>query len=204
MAKKPGKYDAVIGDLKFSYGADPDRQEALNGVKKAIVEFVPDPAKPEPTMDVLEDFLLEGVANVDVVCRSLRNAMQGDISALKFAEIYAFIRKVDDELTLRVKLNALLMEAYEQLMHAQYEAEGVTMRYLPDGSSIRCGKEPHAVVVDRDANRKWAIENGLESSLALPWQTVNAMAKKALLEGEPEIPGVELESWPTITYTEKK
>ena len=204
MAKKPGKYDHLIGDLKASLGTDPDHQEILNGVRKAILEFVPDPFVPEPTLDSIEDLLLDVGAELDVINRAMRNALNGDHTAQKYTEVYAMLRKIDKLITAKGKVTALILEAMEQLMAAQFDAEKVTMRYLPDGSSVRCGKEPHAVVVDKVANRLWAIKMDLEDSLTLPWQTVNAMAKKALLEGEPEPDGVEIESWPTVTYTEKK
>jgi hypothetical protein len=72
---------------------------------------------------------------------------------------------------------------------------------LDDGASVRVQYEPHATVVDREANRKWAIANGLENLLSLPWQTVNALTKESLLKGEPEPDGISVTSYPKIVYT---
>jgi hypothetical protein len=93
------------------------------------------------------------------------------------------------------------LEAYGQLIVDQYENEAVTSLKLEDGGTVRVQVEPHAKVVDRNANREWAMKNNLENLLALPWQTVNALAKEALLQGEDPPDGVEISARPKIVYT---
>jgi hypothetical protein len=88
----------------------------------------------------------------------------------------------------------VIIEAHTQILVEQFEVEGVSsMRFSLDADDkrlIRVQSEPYAQVTDRDVHRKWAIDNGLERSLMLPWQTTNALAKERLLAGEPEPDGV--------------
>lgn len=60
------------------------------------------------------------------------------------------------------------------------------------GDTFYVQPEPYASVRDRDANREWAVANGLESLLQIPWQTLNAMTKERLEAGEELPPGVEV------------
>jgi len=84
----------------------------------------------------------------------------------------------------------LMLEAYKQLLADAYEAKGITSMKLDTGPSVSIQLEPKAKVEDRDAFREWCIENDLERSLVLPWQTANALTKERLLKGQPEPDGV--------------
>lgn len=67
-----------------------------------------------------------------------------------------------------------------------YGAGPTTVR-LASGEALDVRYEPVGKVEDKDAFRKWCIENGLEESLQLWPTTMNAITKKKLLNGE-EVP----------------
>jgi hypothetical protein len=58
--------------------------------------------------------------------------------------------------------------------------------------------EPYAVVKDKDAARLWAMANGFERTLQMPWQTLNAEVKERLLNGLAEPDGVVAHSKPKL------
>ena len=84
----------------------------------------------------------------------------------------------------------LMLDAYQSLMVAQFEAEGISSLKLSTGQPIVTYEEPYAQVIDKDAFRLWCIKQGLERSLVLPWQTTNKITKDMLLAGDPEPDGV--------------
>lgn len=111
-------------------------------------------------------------------------------SASALAAEYRRLRDSKDEVEQVVSRLNLELEAIGQLLIQQYEADDTSSIALATGGSVSTQLEPYAQVTDRDACRTWAIENGLERSLALPWQTANAIVKERLLKGEPEPPGM--------------
>lgn len=127
---------------------------------------------------------------VDALKATLR---QTDIasSAVNLAEAYMEWRAKRDALKEELETINLHVEAISQMLCSSYEDEGVTSLKLASGFSISVQVEPYAIVKDREALRLWAIANGLERSLTLPWQTTNGIAKERLLSGEPEPDGVE-------------
>jgi len=212
MGKK-GKYAHVIDLLPRSLGTEPDFQAKVNGVKAAILEpraqNDPGPFTEEFTassdkelsMDALDDLLLEVTALLKVINDALICTVDGQRYASTFARRYRNVRVVKAALEAQEKITNVVEEAYKQVLAEQYEAEGTTNIALEDGGSVRTQYEPHATVNDKRANRIWAVENGLEDSLALPWQTVNAIAKELLLKGEEPPAGVELTARVKVVYT---
>lgn len=86
-------------------------------------------------------------------------------------------------------INAQL-EAARQLLVVGYEDSGITSLKLKDGASIAVESEPYAQVEDKEAYRRWCVENGYEAEMSLAWQTTNAIVKETLLAGRPFPPGV--------------
>jgi hypothetical protein len=117
-----------------------------------------------------------------------------------YAEQYAGLRKEAEELKAKLSDNGLALDAYFQLMYNQYEVEGVHIMGLNSGGSVAIQEEPHARVVDREKFRLWCIANGLESQLALAWQTTNSLMKKYLEQGENPPDGVEALPWPKAVW----
>ena len=112
------------------------------------------------------------------------------MSAVFLASVYKKIREAKDELAAQASKIEVQLKAATQLLIDQYEAEGTTMVRLAEGGSVAVQIKPHATVVDLEANRQWAIQNGLEKLLRLPWATVNTLTGERLLAGEAEPEGV--------------
>jgi hypothetical protein len=118
----------------------------------------------------------------------------GNATALAAAYVDARNAK-ERHAELEVPLN-VEVAAVEQMLWQAYENANV--------SSIKSGdrvvaveQQPYAKVIDPGALRAWAIENGHEGNLSLPWQTVNALAKLAIL-GEGSMPdGIEVQAQTT-------
>ena len=129
------------------------------------------------------------------------------------AKEYSKYRKAKDAAEEEVSACNLMIEMLSQMLAATQEANNPewgaygasdnTLR-LVTGDKIEVRKEPYAVVEDKDANREWAIKNGLERMLGLPWQTINSIAKQRLLVGEAEPDGVKTFVKTKIIYTKMK
>lgn len=113
-------------------------------------------------------------------------------SAAGLAAMYVAVRAEEDDLDEQLSAVHLRKTAIEQMLADQFEAEGTTSMRLASGHSVSVQLEPYTRVVDKDANRLWAIEQGLERQLTLPWQTLNSLAKERLLAGEEPPAGTEL------------
>lgn len=203
-----GKYTHLIANLPRSYGEideDPSSGEKVRAVKKSILESIPDP-KNELSSEALEDLVGEIEAMQKVVNDALIQGLSGRRNAATAARMYRNVRIVRNSYKEQERVNKIIKAAYEQILVETYETEGMTNLKLGDfiGGSIRYEEQPHAKVVDKEANRKWAIASGLENSLALAWGTVNAIAKKALENGEPEPDGTELTKRVKVVYTPDK
>ncbi len=96
------------------------------------------------------------------------------------------------EKALKEKLSGveLALVAYEQLIENAYEEVGITSLKFKEGGSVSLEFVPHATVTDREKFRRWCIDEDLTNSLMLPFQTLNALTKERLLDGQNEPPGV--------------
>lgn len=111
--------------------------------------------------------------------------------AAALAREYALLREERERLEAEASALNLRLEAVSQLMADQFEAEGTAALTLDGGRRVSVYLEPYAQVTDREAFRRWCMEDpDLVRAMALPWQTTNAMTKAMLLRGDPEPPGV--------------
>jgi len=126
---------------------------------------------------------------------------------------YRALRAQQDVLKAQQSEVYLALEATTQLLidsnlrqEDGWGAYGQTPNTLiaASGDRVRIDVEPFASIVDADANRRWAIKEGLERLLSLPWSTLNALTKKRLLAGESEPPGVKTFKKRTIVFTQVK
>jgi hypothetical protein len=98
----------------------------------------------------------------------------------------------------RAKLKKLLkaidleLEAMTRIVVETYESQGAKSIKLDNGVTIRIQSEPTAKALDHDLIRAWAIGDGLERSLQLPYPTMNALTKVRCKEGKPAIPGTKM------------
>lgn len=136
---------------------------------------------------------------------------QADAATLSKA--YAALRKLRDDVEDELSAVNLQIEAYTQLLVASqdageegwgaYGASDNTLR-LVTGDKVEIRKEPYAVVKDKEAHRAWAIAQGLDRLLSLPWQTTNSLAKELLMKGEQPPDGVEVFGRSKIVFTAMK
>lgn len=194
MAKKGGKYSHVIGQLPKFPGENPDRRNIVETVRQSILS-------PDEDVEILEaekhrlvvDALVDSIdKTVKALIKLERGAVATKPWASEFARIYAELRMVRNRIENWDSSFSVLLEAYEGLMIAQFEVEGVSSLKLLNGQPVSTFEEPYAQVTDKEAFRIWCVDQGLERQMTLPWQTVNKLAKDRLLEGEEEPPGVTL------------
>lgn len=124
-----------------------------------------------------------------------------DLPDNELVQAYVSLRAEKSEHEETLSTINLLLEAYKQLIADTYEEKRISSMKLRTGSSVRIQLEPKAVVEDRDVFREWCIANGLERSLALPWQTANSLTKEKLLGGEPEPDGIHAYIYTKIVLT---
>lgn len=126
-----------------------------------------------------------------------------DLRTSSLVHAYVQQRSEVDEMKRRLKQGNLFIEALAQMLVDQMDDEDVTSVKIP-GAAVRVQIEPYAQVRNKEAFRIWCIENGLETSLALPWSATNSITKERLLEGKPEPDGVEAFQKSKIVMTRDK
>ena len=174
MAKKaPGKWDEVNAALKPEPVKDIKKQERINALKDAAMAEITAATTPlAPTL----------------------------------AERYVEARQTEDALATELKQASDAVEAIEQLLAESYQrsqegadeqgwgeygASDKSVR-IASGATVRLEFSPKAMVKDPALHRAWAITEGLEDSLTLPWGTTNTLTKEALLEGRQLPDGVDV------------
>lgn len=195
---KGGKYAGVIDKLTVDFGEEPGQQEKINEVKRQILQ------EPGANLEhaVVEELISEITALQEALNTALIKAVNGNHKASHIARVYEDVRIMEESFKQQAKTTELIKSALEQILVKQYETERTTsLTLMGSGRTIRYQLEPHAKVLDKIQNRIWAIKNGLENSLALPWPTLNALTKDALLRGEAEPDGVEAIARPKIVCT---
>jgi hypothetical protein len=134
-------------------------------------------------------------------------------SPADYGKEYMRLRKAKEDLEEQISLVNLHLEAITQLLvesqdagaegWGQYGASDTMLR-LVTGDTLRVQPEPYAQVVDKDACREWAVKQGLERLLALPWTTINSHVKQRLMNGEPEPDGVKAYVRKKLVFTPMK
>lgn len=182
MAKKPGKYDAVIGDLEPVPVDDQRYQEKVNEYK-----------------DIIKAKAVHTAESLAQEYRELRNGTGNPIDADFTNTLIELLG--DDGISDLAKECNKRMAAYEQLLAeshdhdepgwGMYGASDHTVK-LPDGASVSIQREPTGKVVDKEAFRQWCIANGLETSLQLWPSTANSIVKDRCVNGMPAPDGIKV------------
>lgn len=123
--------------------------------------------------------------------------VKGDLGAVyttpaQLAAAYKTTRLQKEEVEQKSAELHLTLTAIEQLLWDRFEAEDIQSLKLEDGSSVSVQVEPVGKVTNADVFREWAIANGYERSMSLPYQTMNALTKARLLDGDAPPDGVEV------------
>ncbi len=189
MAKRrPGKYAHVVHKLPLFPGDDPDRKALLEELKLIIVA----PPAPDDVVGNVTDLITEIEARVKALLAVERRAAAGKLWASEYARLYAELRMIRDKMGSWDASVGLLLEAYQELMTAQMEAEGMEQLRLSTGQPVSTYLEPYCQIVDKEEHRQWCMAEGLERQMVLPWSTSNSLAKQRLLAGEAEPPGTKM------------
>lgn len=199
MAKKKGKYAEVIGSLPREFGVEPERRDKVNALKGQILST--EPGEHQLTDEALEDLILDVQAWLQVINDNLIRGVANRATAINIAKTFKMVRVLKEVMSKQESITNTIVDAYTEILVNQYEVEGVRSVDLEDGGKIRWEEQPHAKVIDKDANRKWAVQNGMESALSIHWNVLNAIAKDLLLKGEEPPDGVEMTARPKVVYT---
>ncbi len=124
--------------------------------------------------------------------------------ASSIAHTYALLRIEVEEKAAELEEIKTRLTAVMLIMNEQYEAEDASSITLKGVGAIRVQPEPHAIVIDKELHRRWAVDNGYEDSMVLPWGTTNRITKELLLNGKSEPSGVEAFMRPKVIFTEDK
>lgn len=195
MAK--GKYADITPNLPRTWGSeiddDPGYLQRIEAVKTQILDGAKDEGPPEDPAEIIKE--------VRGAIAKARRILQQRIApdrrwGSEYAKAWREARLAKEAVEEEVSEMTVLLRAYEQLMAEQYEVEDVQQIKLEDGGSVAVQWEPTAKIEDKEKFRLWCIAEGLENEMALPWQTANALTKKALLEGRQEPDGITAKARP--------
>jgi len=172
-AKKPkndkpkGKWGHLVGVLpKLEKAETPERQDQIDLLRQEIIEEY---QKEHDGAVPTSGYLVDQY----LACRDAKDAVKAQLHDLE-----------------------LELETLTKMITDNYEAEGISNLHTSDGASVGMHYEPFVVVKDKDANRQWAVKNGLERLLSLPWQTLNSEVKAALESGKAVYDGEKLVGGP--------
>ena len=134
MAKRAGKYSAVLGRLP-TLGIDPARRDAVTQAQEQIKA----PRKTdEECLDALDPArVIEAIATRVLSLVELKKRQTaGKPWASEYARAYAECRAIRDAIAEWDGAFSLLVEAYQWLMIDQMKVEGTTGLKLDSGASI--------------------------------------------------------------------
>lgn len=105
--------------------------------------------------------------------------------------MYSLLRARKEEIEDELYAINIQIAACSQKLIDVFEEHGLSSVKLTTGEAVRTQSEPYAVVRDKELFRQWCIDQGLERSMHLSWQSANSMVKERLQEGEDTPSGVE-------------
>lgn len=114
-------------------------------------------------------------------------------SSAVIASEWVNLRLRKDVLEEEMKNLGVMLRATESLLEDSFEGDGITQLRLNingDEHSVATQYEPAAVVEDKDAFRKWCIDQGLINEMNLWPSKTTSIVKEALLNGNPMPPGI--------------
>ncbi|HEY1645797.1 MAG TPA: hypothetical protein VGF75_05510 [Candidatus Saccharimonadales bacterium] len=113
------------------------------------------------------------------------------ISIRTLGMVYASARLEKKRLEALEKAQNLIIAATEQELIEMMESQDFTSVKIDGGMAISIKDDIYCTVKDRPAFLSWIGENDMEDLLSVNYQTMSAMAKGRLIEGEPLPTGIE-------------
>lgn len=197
MAKaRPGKYDAIVVDLKHAPTKDVPYQQKVDKVKEEW--------KDVDVLTVVDEYRTLRRGTGLRMLKALQEAAKAlDVFALtQEEEAMILVRTLGKEgiealdylCNLRIEAATQLLVASQDRGDEPWGKFGVKDNAirLENGDTIRVHAEPYGQVKDKEAFRLWCIKNGYETQLQLWPATMNAIAKERRLNGDPDPDGVEV------------
>lgn len=94
------------------------------------------------------------------------------------------------------------LDAVEQLMHDQFEVEGMKGLTLANGDKVRVEPALGVKFTDPEKFRLWCLaDKDLALKMQLHVSTATALVKRMLEVGQPEPPGTEAVTWDKSVFT---
>lgn len=149
MARKPGKYEAVLAnrkDIPTLPGVEPERRAIVEATIDSILALPKDDDPPPPTVNEIERLLAEGLDRVKEIIERMRRGCKPN--AAGFSRRYAELRDIRARVDNWGSNVGLLGDAYESLMIEQLKVEGLKSIQLEGGRGVSTHDEPVAQVDD--------------------------------------------------------
>lgn len=113
------------------------------------------------------------------------------VSPLTCGRVLLKARLEKDRLEQEVKAQNLIIEAMNQELVELMEASDFNKVTLTDEVTLAIKDDVYCVVKDKQAFHTWISETDQEDLLTVNYQTMSALAKKRLLDGEALPPGID-------------
>jgi phage host-nuclease inhibitor protein Gam len=116
-----------------------------------------------------------------------------ELATQKNADIasrYSELKDQKKELEEKIKAMNAELEACSQILVDRLETDGTSSFKLTNGTSFFIKDDPYSSVQDKPALYKYLKENGMEDLFSVNYQTLSAIMKERLENGEELLPGV--------------
>lgn len=201
MPKPRSKYGHITPSLP-KLRPDSAYQDRVEATKAAIL--APPKADDLSTMDIPRVLSVVD-QQMRVMHEGVLRSCAGQRHASALATAYAEVRNLKERLKEWESNTNLLLEAYQQLMIEQMEAEGVTGLRIDGVGNVSTWQEPYSRVADQAAFRDWFLADpDLKQKATLMWQTIDSLTKQRLLNGEEPPPGVEVYAMHKVRLGERE
>lgn len=111
------------------------------------------------------------------------------MDAAEMARAYAILKEKKEQLELEAKSHNAEIEALNQLLVEQFETRGLHSLQTTTGKTIYLQIEPYSSVEDRDKLLAYIKKHKLSQLLTVAWQSMNAINRERLENGESTMPG---------------
>ena len=122
----------------------------------------------------------------------IRNNLQLNdypVNPRTIGQVYADAREEKDRLEKLVKAQNLIIESCQQMLVDMLESQDVTKITFGAGLTVSIKDDVYVTVKDKGSFYKWIDENDLDDLYSVNYQTMSAMVKTKLIEGEELPPG---------------